>query len=86
MATTNYKNENLTSDIQLGTIVLEDLDFESVERGKERRGEGDDAKTIHTMGVLGTAYEYGTKHDRNSDYYRLKNQVERSQKNQTEDA
>lgn len=80
-----YHNAELGQAIEVSTIVLEDLTESDISRDKKRVGEGDVARNVFTLTINDAEYEYSTvqrgkkaKHDRNSDYYRIINAMNKA--------
>lgn len=77
--TTVYKNNLLSGDVNSGNVELADINFESdVVRDKCDAGESSKKHKITICGIH--TYYYESKHDRNSDFYRLKNHTGHTRK------
>lgn len=66
----NTKLDKAVEGFDLTNLSAEDITRDS--------GKDPDGNRIHTLSVLDTEYVYGDKHQRNSDYYKLLNQINRA--------
>jgi hypothetical protein len=75
-----YKNVELDEALSEGyNFSVIDL-LTDVERDVRVEGEGKDKKRVHVLVINGQDFTYDNKHDRNSDYYRFLNAVQRANK------
>jgi hypothetical protein len=82
----SFKNSELEAVVSGNYNILSNIEPDTdLDREVRVEGDGENKKRVHVLIVNEKEFTYDNKHDRNSDYYRLLNVVQRAKKS-VEDA